>query len=194
MQHRNPLWIFAVVATLFAAAAPANAQTNVLVISEERILAESAVGRHIGQQIEALTRQVDEELAAMGRPLQEENERLTAETSALTPEAIQQRQDLMQRIQTLNQQAQQFEATRRLRANELVATERQALRPVMEALEVVLQEIVSERGAQVLIDRSQLVYAHESVDITASVIERLNQRITTTPVNRVRLQQGQQQQ
>lgn len=41
-----------------------------------------------------------------------------------------------------------------------------------------------------LLDRSQVVYAAESIDVTRVVIERLNQRIQTTPVTRVRAPEG----
>lgn len=172
-------------------AALAQAQ-QVLVMSEERILRESAVGQHIATQLETIGAEIQAELAPLGQAIQQENEALSAETSALSEEAIRQRPDLVSRLQTLQQDAQQFEVRRRVAQQELVATERAAMQPVLETLQTVLQEIVQERGAAVLLDRSNVVYAGESVDITASAIERLNQRIATTPVNRVRApQQGQ---
>ncbi|MGY6663095.1 MAG: OmpH family outer membrane protein [Glycocaulis sp.] len=163
---------------------------NILVINEETILTESQVGRHIASQLEVIGREIQTELEAAAQPLNQENEALQAETSALSQDAIQQRPDLMQRIQQLQQNAQQLERLRRVRQQELVLTERQALRPVLETLQTVLQELVNERSATVLLDRSQVVYAADSVDVTATVIERLNQRIQTTPVTRVRAPEG----
>ncbi|MCR9128050.1 MAG: OmpH family outer membrane protein [Alphaproteobacteria bacterium] len=172
-------------------AALAQAQ-QVLVMSEERILRESAVGQHIATELQRIGQEIQAELAPLGQSIQQENEALTAETSALSEEAIRQRPDLLSRLQTLQQDAQQFELRRRQAQQEIVATERAAMQPVLETLQGVLQEIVQERGAAVLLDRSAVVYAGESIDITAAAIERLNQRIATTPVNRVRLpQQGQ---
>ncbi|HAQ36636.1 MAG: outer membrane chaperone Skp [Maricaulis sp.] len=188
-----PIWIVAVAAVLAASFAPAQAQTNVLIMNEERIVAESQVGQHIGTRMQAIRAEMDAELQALLTPIQEENERLNAETASLTPEAIQARPDLMQRIQALNTQAQQAEALRQRLAQELQATQRQAMRPVLEALQAILQEVVTERGAQILIDRSAVVYADPSIDISDSAIERLNQRLPTTAVNRVRLPQGEQQ-
>ncbi|MFC4723715.1 OmpH family outer membrane protein [Glycocaulis abyssi] len=159
---------------------------NILVINEETILTESQVGRHIAGQLEVIGREIQTELEAAAQPLTQENEALQAETSALSQEAIQQRPDLIQRAQQLQQNAQQLERLRRLRQQELVATERQALQPVLQALEAVLQEVVNERNATVLLDRSQVVFAADSVDVTSTVVERLNQRIQTTPVTRVR--------
>jgi len=161
-------------------------------MSEDRILRESAVGQHIAGELQRIGQEIQAELAPLGTSIQEENEALTAETSALSEDAIRQRPDLVERLQTLQRDAQQFEVRRRQAQQELVATERAAMQPVLETLQGVLREIVEERGGAVLLDRSAVVYANESVDITASAIERLNQRITTTPVNRVRVpQQGQ---
>jgi Skp family chaperone for outer membrane proteins len=163
---------------------------DVLVMNEERILRESQVGRYVAAQLETIGNEIQQELDAASSPLEAENERLSQETAALSQEAIQQRPDLIQQIQGLQQQAQQFEQLRRLRAQELMATERQAMQPVLETLQTVLQEIVNERNASVLLDRSQVVYARENVDVSQAVIERLDQRIQTTPVNRVRAPQN----
>jgi outer membrane protein len=192
VQHL-PALIVAFTAAVIAMAAPASAQTNVLIMNEERIVAESQVGQHIATRMQAIRAEMDAELQALLTPIQEESDRLNAETASLTPEAIQARPDLMQRIQTLNAQAQQAEALRQRLAQELQATQRQAMRPVLEALQAVLQEVVAERGAQILIDRSAVVYADPSIDVSDSVIERLNQRLPTTAVNRVRLPQSEQQ-
>ncbi len=172
--------------TLGAAAA---AQTNIAVMNEERVLRESSVGQHIATRIAAIAQEIDAELAAMGQPIQQETEALNAETASMTPQAVQQRPDLMQRIEALNAQAQQFEIARRVRQQELVATERQAMRPVYEALGPILEEVVAQRSIDVLIDRSNLVFASPSVDISEAVVALLNERLPTVPVNRVRLPQ-----
>ncbi len=190
--RRAKAWVGAVVMAggLAAGAASAAQAQTVLVMNEERILRESQVGQHIAQRLEVIGGEIQSELEALGQPIQQENERLNAETSALSREALQQRPDLMQRMQSLQQQAAQFEQTRRRRAQELVATERQAMQPVLEELQTVLQEIVEQRGADVLLDRSTIVYANDSVNISQTAIDRLNARMQTTPVTRVRLPEG----
>lgn len=190
----NPLAIFAAAVTLMAISAPAMAQQTILVINEDQILRESAVGQHIATRLQAISTELDGELRALRTPIDEEAERLNAETAGITQEAIQQRPDLLQRIQTVSQQAQEFEARRQQYSNELVATERAAMRPVLEALQAVLQEVVEDRNADIVIDRGALVYAGQSVDASVDVIERLNARLPTVPVNRVRLPEGDAQQ
>ena len=159
---------------------------DVLVMNEERILRESTVGQHIASRIQAIGTEIDAELEPMRTQLETNSTSFRNETASMTQEAIAARPDLMQRYQTLQTQAAQYEQIRQLRAQELLATERQAMGPVLQELQTILQEIVTERNAAVLLDRSQVVYAGTSIDISASAIERLNQRLTTTPVNRVR--------
>ena len=149
--------------------APAMAQSNIAVMNEERVLRESAVGLHIQTRLAAIAQEVDAELQAMGQPLAQEREALNAETASMTAAAIQGRPDLMQRIETLNQQAQQFEVQRRIRQQELVATERQAMRPVYEALGPILEEVVAARGIDILVDRANLVFANPKVSLLSFV-------------------------
>lgn len=180
--------IFAGLALTLGAAGAASAQ-SILVINEDTILTQSQVGQHIAGQLEAIGREIQTELEQAAAPINQENEALQAETSALSQDAIQQRPDLIQRIQQLQANAQQLDRLRRLRQQELVATERQALQPVVQTLQTVLQEIVTERSATIILEESQVVYAAESVNVTQQVVERLNQRIQTTPVTRVRAPQ-----
>lgn len=182
-------------------AAPGLAQQpSIAVLNEERVLRESSAGQHIQARMQQIAQEIDAELTAMGQPIQQETERLNAETASMTPQAVQQRPDLMQRIEALNQQAQQFELARRARQQELVQTERQAMRPIYDALGPILETVVEERGIDILVDRANLVFASPEVDISDDVIARLNQQVPTVTVTRVRVSQeaaagaGQQQQ
>ncbi|WP_417495915.1 OmpH family outer membrane protein [Maricaulis sp.] len=171
-------------------AAPAMAQQNIAVINEQRVLRESVVGQHIRTRLEAIGAEVRAELTAIGQPIQQQTEALTTETASMTQQAITQRPDLMQRIEALNQQAQQFELERRRREQELAQTERQAMQPVYEALNPILEEVVASRGIDILVDRANLVFSSPDVDISDAVIALLNQRLPSVPVNRVRLPEG----
>ncbi len=169
----------------------AQAQQTILVINEERIIRESAVGQHIATEMERIGNEIAAELAPLGTTIRTENEAITAETSALSEEALMARPDLIQRIEALQSDAQQFEVRRQIAQAEIQATQRAAMQPVMAALQNVLQELVDARGADLLLDRSQVVYAAEGIDVSDAAIARLNEVISTTPVNRVRVPQQQ---
>lgn len=190
MQRQFFLAIGAAIMLAIGLSSLAQAQ-QILVMNEQRILRESAVGQHVASEIERISGEIANELSPLGTQIQQENEALTAETAALSEEAIRARPDLISRLQTLQSDAQQFEVRRQVAAREIQATERAAMQPVLGALQNILQEIVDERGAALLIDRSTVVFAADSIDISDQAIARLNEVMPTTPVNRVRLPQQQ---
>ena len=178
--------VTAAFALMIGFAALAQAQ-QILVMSEDRILRESTVGQHIAAELERIAEEMATELEPARTAIAAENEALTAETSALSEEAVRQRPDLVQRLQALQAQGQAYEIATRRAQQELVATERAAMRPVLEVLQGVLREVVEQRGGSILIERANVVFADQSVDITGDAITLMNQRIQTTTVNRVRL-------
>ena len=178
-------WLAA--AFLVSAMGLASANAQVLVMNEERILVESAAGLHIATEIARMRDEGAATLNAEGERLQAESEALSAETSALSEAALQQRPDLRDRFEALTTGGVELEVERAVLQQELISTQQQAMVPVLEALQEVLQQIVDERGAGVLLDRSQVVYVAESSSITDLAIQRMNARLATTPVNRVRL-------
>ena len=182
--------LFLILPVFFAGlAAPAFAQTKVGVINQQRVLAQSVVGQHIATRLGAIQQEMAAELSAMNLLIQQETERLSAETAIMTPEQVQSRPDLVSRIQTLNRSIQEYEAARRVREQEFTYTERQAMRPV-EALQPILEEIFQENQLDILVDRANIVFASPDVDVSAAVIERLNAQLPSVSVNRVRLPQN----
>ncbi|WP_300552272.1 OmpH family outer membrane protein [Maricaulis sp.] len=170
-----------------ALAGPAMAQAKVIVIDRDRILAQSQVGQHVAERLTTIEAEMAAELQAIGAPLAQERDALNAETASMTPAAVQARPDLMQRIEALNANAAAFEQARRIRAEELERTRVQALRPVGEALDGIVQQLVANEAPDLLLDRSVLYYASDNVDMSATLIEQLNAQLPTVPVNRVRV-------
>jgi len=52
-----------------------------------------------------------------------------------------------------------------------------------------MQAVMTERNEVIMLDQSVTIMTANSVDVTDVVLERLNARVTTTPVNRVRAPQ-----
>ena len=65
-------------------------------------------------------------------------------------------------------------------------TEAKAVQKVQERLRVILEAIVAERNADVVLERSLVIYG-DPVDVTDTVISRLNSQMKTVPVTRERL-------
>ena len=193
MKHINfrlsaaPLRMMAALVLAVAVSSAASAQ--ILVVDQERALNESAVGRHIAAQLERIGTEMTAEIQPLQASVRAESEALNTETSAMTEEAIRQRPDLIQRVQQFQEDMRNLEIQGRIRQQELSATEQAALQPVIPILQEIMQAVMTERNGIVLLDQSVTVMTSNNVDITDVVIERLNARITTTPVNRVRAPQ-----
>jgi len=175
-----------------ALASAASAQT-VLTLDRQRVLTESVVGQHISSRIEAIGQEINSELETQRAPIEQESQRLEAETQALTPEGLQQRPDLMQRINALQGQANEFQRAQQVAVRELQATEAQALRPVSQAVGQIIRDIATERQASAVFNQGSLLYYAPATDITSDVISRLNAQLQTVEVTRVRLPEQQQQ-
>ncbi len=163
--------------------------TDVLVLDSDRVLNESAVGEHIRTRIEEIAGEMTEEMQAEAEPLGEAWQDFQGRVGELSPEELTGNEELLQEGATLQNQLRTLSIREQIMARELIATQVQALRPVREALDEVLQAIVDERGGEdiVLIERNQLIFASEDAIITELVIERLNEAISEVDVERVEI-------
>lgn len=180
-------------ATLTFAAPSASAQgTKVVVIDQARIMRESQGGVDIQNKVRAIEEQMTTEMQPEAQTIESERARLQTQQQTLSessPEA-----DIVAfntSYQSLLQRAQVFNQTRQIRAQELALTERKAWGLFFQQLEPVLQEVVDQNGASVILDRSQIVYGAPAIDVTDDVIGRINARAPTITVTRETLPQQQ---
>ncbi|MEM6627133.1 MAG: OmpH family outer membrane protein [Pseudomonadota bacterium] len=171
---------FVVCATVFAAfvGQTAAAQNKVVVIDQAQIMRDSRAGKDIAAKLKAIGDTMATELQPVADALSTEQQSLNAQTSTLTREALAQNQQLVTRIESFSKRAQDFEVKRQRSAVELEQTRRQAWGKFFEALGPALTQVVTDRGADVVLDRSSVVYSDKSVDVTIEVIARID---ATTP-------------
>lgn len=183
-QSARALTAALVVSLGMTAAAGAQA---VLVMNEEQILSQSAAGQHVATEIQRIRDTATASLQERADALAADSEAFDAETAALSEAELQRREDLRQRFQAMTTEGVELEVERAVLQRELIATQQAALQPVFEALQEVLMEIVNERNAGVVLDRTQVMYAGEAVSITQDAINRLDARISEPAVSRVRM-------
>lgn len=164
----------------------ANAQ-SILVVDQAKVLRDSNVGKHVQNQLQSIGAQMDAEVKSAGGSIKSEYDSLKATTQSMTPEQRRARPDLEQRALELQKKMQNAQAEMSYKQRELVATEQKALGKVNEKLAKILETIVAERGAQLVVDRSMVIYGAPAIDITDDVISRLNSEMRTVSVTRERL-------
>lgn len=183
-------FIIGVAALASLAAPPALAQTappanhgpaipGVCVFFNQQVLAQSTAGQAVQARMEQLQTEVQGELTPYVTTIQTEAQALQAGASTI-PQTEQQsrRQALQQRVQ----EAQQLEQTR---TEELRYTLNEQRRLIAVATDPIIVAVYQERGCGILLDRESVYVMNPSMDITPTVIERLNVSLPTLSFNRL---------
>ncbi|MEQ8750242.1 MAG: OmpH family outer membrane protein [Amphiplicatus sp.] len=164
-----------------ASAAFAQSAPVILIINQGQVLSQSKAGQSIRTQLENLQKQAETELNAEVEKFVKEAEDLKKQKDLMAEDVW------LQRAQQLEVKRQNLPALREVKTRELSISEQQALNQVTEKLTPILEKIVKDRGATLLIDRSAVMFAAVDTDITAQVISELDKSITTVKVEKVSL-------
>jgi outer membrane protein len=161
------------VLALVAGAAPAAAQPaiKVAVIDVERILLESNRGKAALEEIDALRKAKQQEGEVLQKEIADLQTRLNEGRLSLAEDKL---AELTKQLEDKVIAARRFQddATR-----ELTKKRDQVLDQIEQSIFPVINQVGREGGYTLIFNKynSGLVYADESVDITAQVIERYNQ-------------------
>jgi Skp family chaperone for outer membrane proteins len=177
----------------------ANAATpapKIVVIDRATVLRGSKVGQDIVRQINQYTTQAENDLKSRGQALQSEVKAFQQQAAILSNDLKSKKvKELEARRAGLQGDVQKKQA---LIQGGFIKARQQ----VEQALGPILQGIMAERGANLLLDRNSVVLGTVDVDITRQAIQRLDQKMPTLKVELVppppgmeqQMQQQQQQQ
>lgn len=166
--------------------APAGAGLRILVLNRDAILQGSKVGQDIIRQVNQYTQQARVQFQGQEQALQNEGRALQQQVAILSPAAKKQKIAAFEaKERALQQQVQ-------VRQNQIQGGVFKARQQVEQALGPILQGIMQERGAALLLDRQIVLLSTVDVDITGIAIQRLNQRLGTVKVNLVAMPTPQQ--
>lgn len=189
----SPFKTFLIAACLafasFASPTPsADAQgATIVVIDQARILRESAGGQDLQRKLQAINQTIQSELAAEQSALETEGRALEGRTANKSPEVIRADTALVSQMQSFNRKRQALAQKSQVRAQELQQTEQNAIAEFYTALEPVLEQVMAERGGDIMMERSTMLMATPALDATDLAISKINATKPTVTVSRVRL-------
>lgn len=161
-------------------ATPALAQNNgtpapkILVIDRSAILRASKVGQDIARQVQAYTQSAEKEFKGEADALRKEGAALQQQLAILAPDVKQRKaRDYQNKEAALQKKVDARQ--QQIQYSILVARQK-----VEQALGPVLQGIMNERGANLLLDRQAVVLGTIDVDITRLAVQRLDQKMPST--------------
>lgn len=163
-----------------AAAGSALQMPRIIVIDRAFILQRSSAGRDMMTQAQKLNADAETQFRGEQGQLQTEATQLQQQLAILAPDARDQKEkEFTAKETSLQQRVQQ-------RQQEIQAGIAKAAREVETALEPILQTLMRERGANMLLDRSAVILASSDIDVTPVAIQRLDQKLPHVKVELVK--------
>lgn len=163
-------------------AAPAKGEApvpRIIVVDRAAILRGSSVGQDIVRQVQAYTTTAEKEFKAEQDALQKESQTLQQQVAILAPDVR------AQKIKAFQAKEAAFKQKVETRQSLIQGGVLKARQQVESALGPILQGIMQERGANILLDRAAIVLGMVDIDVTQLTIQRLNQKLPTVKVQLV---------
>jgi outer membrane protein len=157
-------------------AVTATPDPKILVIDRNAILRASKAGQSIVAQLQGFSKSAEAEFKAEGEGIRKEGEALRAQIAILAPDVK------ARKIRDFQAKETAFQQKVQSRQGEIQGGLYKARQQVEDALGPILKGIMSERHANLLLDRSVVVLGTIDVDITAAAVQRLDQKLPTVKV------------
>jgi Skp family chaperone for outer membrane proteins len=157
---------------------------RIIVVDRQAILRGSSVGQDIVRQVNAYTQSAEKEFKAQQDALQKESQTLQQQVAILAPDVRAQKIRAFQSKEAAFKQ--KVEARQALIQGGVVKARQQ----VEAALGPILQGIMQQRGANILLDRAAIVLGMVDIDVTQLTVQRLNQKLPTVKVQLVNAPTG----
>lgn len=150
--------------------------TVAAVVDYQRVLQEAAASKSIAEQMETRRRAYHEEISQQEQRLYEAERELTKQRSVLSEEAVSARQ------QELEAEVQAVRELTQKRRQQLEQVSAEAVSKVERALFEVLTSLAEERGLNVVLPTSQVLFFSRQIDLTEEVLTKLNATLSEVPV------------
>ena len=150
-------------------------RSPILTVDSEQLFERSDVGQAILAEIQAAGASLQARNDEIVAELQAEEQSLTEQRPTMEPEAFRELAD------AFDEKAQRI---RQERGNELEALNRRLdreRRGFLAAAAPIIEEIMQEAGAAVVVDQRDVLISNLAVDITAIAIRRINEQMTRDP-------------
>ena len=168
----------------YAAAPGAAPAARILIIDLRRAIAASKVGQSIQSQVNALKQQAQGQLNSEAESLKRDRGQLEQQAAILAGPVKAQKEAAWKA------RAQAFEKKVQDRGGLIQGGMLKANAQVEEALGPILQGIMQERQATVLLDRGAVLLAPNAIDVTGVVVQRLDMKMPSVKVDLAQLPAG----
>ena len=149
----------------------ARLQSPILTVEPERLFGESAFGQRITEELDRLGAELAAENRRIEAELTEEEQALTEQRETLPPEEFRALAD------AFDEKVQRIRREQDGKARELAVRSEEARRAFLAAAQPVLERLMREAGAAVIVERRSIFMSAEVIDITDEAIARIDAEI-----------------
>lgn len=150
--------------------------TVAAVVDYQRVLQEAAASKSIAQQMEVRRKAYHDEIEQQQQTLLEAEQELAKQRSVLSQDAVNARQ------QELEGEVQALRDLTEKRRQQLEQVSAEAVSQVEVALFEVLTNLAEERGLNVILPTSQVLFFSRQIDLTDEVLGQLDATLSEVPV------------
>lgn len=160
--------VISTVAAAFMMATQALAAAPVVVVNVQRILQESSAAKSITEQLKKRSASFKDQLTKKEEELKRVDQDLAKQRGSISPEEFEKKKaEFRKRVTDTQQDVQQKRAA-------LDRGYTKAIGEIQKQVATIVADLAKERGFDVAVSTSDLLYAKPETDITEEVIKRLN--------------------
>jgi len=156
---------------------------GICIFDKRGVIGGSVVGKFVGSRLSQLQAQAEAELTAEQKAIQTDATALEAQKATTPPDQFE------QKVAAINARGAALQRKAQLRQREFEATEQKAFGRVLQEAEPILRQSYIQRNCSVLLGAEAVIVASPSFDLTGSVIQGLDAKITQFQFDREHLDQ-----
>ena len=168
--------IAAMVLLVVSLSLPAKASEDVLTVDRQYVISQSKAGKSLAKQSESLNKVLIDQRDSFIENIETENKKLEEDKTLLAPELFQ------ERLQKLQGEAEAKQLELQTRGQKVQEALQRSLVTIQSVMNPILQELVNEEGAMILLDKQTIIFGDPKLDISAEVVKRLNKRLPDVEV------------
>jgi len=160
---------------------PPQLQIKILLIDRQAIIRLSKAGQDVARQIQSYSDQARNDIAGQQKALQAEAQKIQQDVAILAADAK------AKRIAEFDAKQNAVQANAQKKEQMIQGGFLKAQQTIAQALEPILQTIMQQRGANIILDKNAVVFASPQAvaafDITLPAIDQLNQKLPSVKVD-----------
>jgi outer membrane protein len=177
MVLRNWMRVCVVVCAMALVAPQVHAEDQkISIVNIQKIMKESKAAQAARDQLKAKQQQFQDEISKKEKDLQKEDQELAKQRTILSKEAFEKQVKDFRKKAT---DAQKDVQDKRMNLTKAFDT---ALAEIQGNVQQILEELAKEKGFDVAIPSSQVLYYGQALDISDEVLARLNKKLPTLTV------------